>query len=240
MLRKERRIKTWNKAFRRVNESKWARESCQSGFTLIELLIVVMIIAILAAIAAPNFLEMQTRAKFSRCMADMRSLAMAAEAYNADNNSYPLYGHIRNTGEVQYPATDNINGMTDQMSFAGYCLTTPVAYITIFPSDPFADAFTVDGALADAEGRFQIKKMEYINLDQHVNNFRMMGVWPPFAPRLIPAWGHWRMVGAGPDGDRGADIKSNIPYDPTNGTVSNGDIVRCQRFPENRYNPDAP
>ena len=59
------------------------------GFTLIELLIVVAIIAILAAIAVPNFLEAQTRAKVSRVKADMRSMATALEAYVIDYNSFP-------------------------------------------------------------------------------------------------------------------------------------------------------
>jgi prepilin-type N-terminal cleavage/methylation domain-containing protein len=59
------------------------------GFTLIELLIVVAIIAILAAIAVPNFLEAQVRSKVSRAHSDMRSLATAIESYMVDNNKFP-------------------------------------------------------------------------------------------------------------------------------------------------------
>ena len=58
------------------------------AFTLIELLIVVAIIAILAAIAVPNFLEAQTRSKVSRSKADIRTQAIAMEAYFVDHNSY--------------------------------------------------------------------------------------------------------------------------------------------------------
>lgn len=208
------------------------------AFTLIELLIVVAIIAILAAIAVPNFLEAQTRSKVSRCMSDMRSLATATESYRVDWNRYPLYGHIRGSGAIQYPATDNIDGLNDQMSFVGPCITTPVSYITSYFDDPFAAQFVVSGGSATAEGQYLIKKIEYINLEQHVANFG--GGGPPFAAQLIPAWGGWRTVGAGPDQDRGTDIKLNIVYDPTNGTISDGDVVRCQRFADSRMNPDAP
>ena len=60
------------------------------GFTLIELLIVVAIIAILAAIAIPNFLAAQIRSKVSRSKGEMRNMATALESYYVDNNQYPM------------------------------------------------------------------------------------------------------------------------------------------------------
>jgi len=72
------------------------------GFTLIELLIVVAIIAILAAIAVPNFLEAQVRSKVSRAQSDMRSLATAIESYMVDNNNFPVA--VANAGNLTLPA----------------------------------------------------------------------------------------------------------------------------------------
>jgi len=54
----------------------------RKGFTLIELLIVIAIILILIAIALPNFLEAQIRARVTKANGEMRSLATALFDYN--------------------------------------------------------------------------------------------------------------------------------------------------------------
>ena len=92
------------------------------GFTLIELLIVVAIIGILAAIAVPNFMSARVRAAVSRAEADMRNISTALEAYQLDQNAYPPWAGL-------YPC---------RLRYIP--LTTPVAYMTSIPSDPFAEA----------------------------------------------------------------------------------------------------
>ena len=58
----------------------------QQGFTLIELMIVVAIIGILAAIAIPNFLSYQAKAKQSEAKISLGSIFTSAIAFQAEAN----------------------------------------------------------------------------------------------------------------------------------------------------------
>lgn len=100
----------------------------KTAFTLIELLIVVAIIGILAAIAVPNFLNAQLKAKISKAYSDIRALALANEMYGLDHNG-------------AYPPESEHNAYERRRMEAGlFFLTSPIAYIAAIPSDPFVPA----------------------------------------------------------------------------------------------------
>jgi len=199
------------------------------AFTLIELLIVVAIIAILAAIAVPNFLEAQTRAKVSRVRADMRSIATALESYRVDSNNYP--------GPYDYndPPSDGWGGFSQNSGAPGdsgfharvsSSLTTPIAYIASLPLDAFDSSQTDNTMPQETWNRFRYWNFPY---------FRENPVYANLGPttgfgRNEAAAGQWLFYSIGPDQDQGNEGAGfHVDYDPTNGTLSIGNIFRTQK-----------
>lgn len=64
------------------------------GFTLIEILVVIGIIGLLIVFLVPNLLGAQDRAKEASVKAVMHSVQLAVEAYNMENNTYPVGNNL--------------------------------------------------------------------------------------------------------------------------------------------------
>ncbi len=58
----------------------------RGGFTLVEIMIVVAIIALLAAIAVPNFLRSRKRSQATMIVDDLRQIDSAIDQYSIENN----------------------------------------------------------------------------------------------------------------------------------------------------------
>ncbi|MEO8376876.1 MAG: prepilin-type N-terminal cleavage/methylation domain-containing protein [Candidatus Sumerlaeota bacterium] len=194
------------------------------GFTLIELMIVVAIIAILAAIAVPNFLEAQTRAKVSRAKADMRTIVTALESYYIDANRYPM-------DRVYWGSKAPINNG----DYALTRLTTPIAYITSVPNNIFPNR--TDNPTTAPQYRYFAKTWKDGILLAHVSDPLYPGDSPyqwslaSSGPNKISNLGEYLVFGEQtfaqkfPNYLPGLKAGPTAIYDPTNGTISVGDIT---------------
>ncbi len=173
-------------------------KSAKRSFTLIELLIVVAIIGILAAIAVPNFLNAQMRAKVARVQGDFDAISTAFEMYLLDNGDLPRW---------------NMLGWA--RSWAAF--TTPVAYMSIRAIDPFEtkyqDLFQSGHnwyEYSACRGRTPMKSLES---GQTIDNY----VLASYGPNGVD---DTRQISDYPNS------AIFMAYEMTNGLNSNGDILK--------------
>jgi prepilin-type N-terminal cleavage/methylation domain-containing protein len=211
------------------------------GFTLIELLIVVAIIAILAAIAVPNFLEAQVRAKVSRGKADMRSMATAMESFAVDHNCYPpdiaYYEDDWNIPpeDLRWPEIPGLlygpGSLTPDEAavlLPLYALTTPVAYITSIPDNVFPNQlWGLHGYPWEKWYQYWGKQWKEDMISYGAPDTERVWSITSVGPDRTDNGGSWLIFGEDyVNSSFDPDLGYGCLYDPTNGTISAGDIVR--------------
>lgn len=196
-------------------------------YALIGLLSIIAVAAI-----TPNFMEAQIRQRTARAHANLAVLASALETYRVDYNKYPGDGDDYCWHYPIYPYL--------YYWYPPDTMTTPIAYISF---DSTRDPFREDATFPPG---YKFKSLRYVYVDM---TWGMAGTrtWlSPYYPFLKSWFGSWNITSVGPDALFGPYYPPNIypgtmypslqvPYDPTNGLGSRGDIMLSQRKP-----PDIP
>jgi len=103
-----------NSIIRLFDHSIISPTSPRPGFSLVELLVVIGIIAVLAGVLFASFGGATDSARAAQCLTNMRSLALAANAYAVDNGYYP------NAGSVELMSLTVVSGKAEYCSKPGW------------------------------------------------------------------------------------------------------------------------
>jgi prepilin-type N-terminal cleavage/methylation domain-containing protein len=204
------------------------------GFTLIELLIVVAIIAILAAIAVPNFLQAQTRSKYSRVLSDFRTMRVGVESYAVDWNRPPAMtwgtSYQNSAGRTVPEARYNGERIYGTL---GPFITTPVAYLSRFDFlDPFVDKKVGSVSMDARLYTYQDLATNQLPLPYPTSGSVFATVRPSLIDyALLPReLGSYWTLSIGPSGNDELYFRDfYTQYDASNGTISAGTIYTSQK-----------
>lgn len=195
------------------------KEGDSSGFTLVELIVVVAIVSLLSAIGVSNYMMATIRAKVAACHSNMRVIEGAIMQYRNDFGKYPAFYRADNS--EGFNAWLVIVPMTRRLSV----LTTPISYIRTVPRDPFPVQECSDNTSILFFDTFDYADADSLATFGNDISGKTSG-------------SSWRLSSPGPDqiqafggftAEAGRESVSNllgVDYDPTNGIISFGDIVR--------------
>ncbi len=204
---------------------------------MIELLIVIAIITVITAIAVPNLISANVKAKVKGIKSEMGSIAIALEDYRVDEGGYPIEPGSWQSGydpDVIAKPDKAFDHHSDAIGL-GKLVFPPQAFDPVYlyriPGDPFNDSGEEEW---DGE------------TGAHNNHYcYFTGEWDPDTETRINSSTkaeYWALVSYGPDKDQDIDSYTkawnavdpnasdhstykDLVYNPDNGITSSGDIV---------------